>query len=54
MISQKLEELYNQQSSPDEHFVRCGVVNQEVYESDRPKLVFILKEPNDPEQKEDW
>jgi hypothetical protein len=48
VIVEKLKELYEQYSSSDEHFVRCGVVNEEAYESRSPKLVFVLKEPNDP------
>lgn len=56
MIPEKLQGLYNSYNSlnPNEHFVPCGVVNEEVYESSSPKLVFVLKEPNDPRQTPGW
>lgn len=56
MISEKLQGLYNSYKSlnPNEHFVPCGVVNEEAYESSSPKLVFVLKEPNDPRQTSGW
>ena len=57
MISEKLQELYElhkRQLSPNEHFVPCGVVDQEAYESSTPKLVFLLKEVNDPKQTPGW
>ena len=47
MIVEKLQELYDRYSSSDEHFVRCGVVNEEAYQARKPKLVFVLKEVND-------
>lgn len=58
MVSKELEELYQRYCelyiAPNEHFVPCGVTNQEAYESSHPKLVFVLKEPNDPEQTPGW
>lgn len=57
MISEKLQELYElykRQLSPNEHFVPCGVVDQEAYEASSPKLVFVLKEVNDPRQTPGW
>lgn len=57
MISEKLQELYElhkRQLSPNEHFVPCGIVDQEAYEASTPKLVFLLKEVNDPKQTPGW
>ena len=54
VISKKLQELYKRYSSPNEHLVPCGVVNQEAYGSSSPKLVCVLREPNDPEQTPGW
>lgn len=56
VIRDRLRELYNRYISqnPNEHFVPCGVVNEEVYETSRPKLVCVLREPNDPNQHPGW
>ncbi|MFH0942236.1 MAG: hypothetical protein V1823_04360 [Chloroflexota bacterium] len=60
MISGKLQELYDRYSSPDAHlvpegnFVSCGVVNDEAYDSSSPKLVCVLREPNDKKQSHNW
>lgn len=54
MISEALQELYRPYLGGNEHFVPCGVVNEEAYLSNKPKLVFVLREVNDPEQKPGW
>ena len=57
MISERLDELYERykrQLPQNEHFVPCGVVNEEAYEASSPKLVFLLKEVNDPRQERGW
>ncbi len=54
MISEKLQELYTPYLTGSEHFVPCGVVDEEAYLSSKPKLVLVLREVNDPEQKPDW
>lgn len=56
VIRERLQELYNRYISqnPNEHFVPCGVINEEVYETSRPKLVCVLREPNDPDQHLGW
>jgi hypothetical protein len=32
-------------------FIRDGIVNEKFYESSSPKILFVMKEPNNPEQK---
>jgi len=54
VISERLQELYQGYLSQNEHFVPCGVVNEEVYEASSPKLVFLLKEVNDRRQERGW
>jgi hypothetical protein len=60
MISERLQELYDQYSSPDAHLVPkgnfgcCGVVDEEKYESSSPKLVFVLKEPHNSPTRPNW
>lgn len=56
VIREELQELYNSYKSlnPNEHFVPCGVVNEEAYEASCPKLVCVLREPNDPDQHPRW
>jgi len=56
VIREKLQELYDRYASqnPNEHFVPCGVVNEEAYRVSSPKLVCVLKEPNDPDQHRGW
>lgn len=34
------------------HFVRDGIINEELFEKTNPKILFITKEPNNPEQSE--
>jgi hypothetical protein len=60
MISERLRELYNLYSSPGAHLVPegnfgyCGVVDEEKYESNIPKLVCVLKEPNNKRKRPKW
>ena len=60
MISERLQELYDQYSSLDAHLVPegnfgcCGVVDEEKYESSTPKLVYVLKEPNNKRKRPKW
>ncbi len=56
VIREELQELYSSYKSlnPSEHFVPCGVVSEEAYEASCPKLVCVLKEPNDPDQHPGW
>jgi len=55
-IRQELDRLYDNCRSlnPGEHFVPCGVVNEEAYQASYPKLVYILREPNDPDHNPRW
>ena len=55
-IREELDRLYDNYRSlnPDEHFVPCGVVNDEAYQASCPKLVCILREPNDPDHNHGW
>ena len=32
------------------HFVKDGIINEELYKQTNPKILFITKEPNDPKQ----
>jgi len=34
------------------HFVKDGIVNEDLYDNTIPKILFITKEPNNPEQEE--
>lgn len=54
MISERLQELYEPYLQGNEHFVPCGVVDEEAYLSSEPKLVILLREVNDPQQKRGW
>jgi len=57
VISEKLDELYERykrQLPQNEHFVRCGIVNEEAYQASSPKLVFVLKEVNYPRPPPGW
>lgn len=54
MISERLQQLYTPYLVGQEHFVPCGVVDEEAYLSSKPKLVLVLREPNDPDQKPGW
>lgn len=54
-IYQKLSALYtNWQLTHPGHFVQGGVVDEEMFDRSEVKLLFLLKEVNDTEQKEDW
>ena len=56
-IAEKLENLYKKwQKDNDysEQFIGGGVVNEKLYEESKPKLLFLLKEANDPDRKESW
>ena len=49
MINERLDELYREYYKGDYcKIVRCGVINEPLYLGSKPKIVFILKEPNDP------
>ncbi|MFA5316315.1 MAG: hypothetical protein WC369_02715 [Dehalococcoidales bacterium] len=60
MISEKSKALYDKYSYPNAHlvpkgnFADCGVTNEQLYESSSPKLVCILREPNDRKKKPRW
>ncbi len=48
MINEKLHELYMQYygNDYDKKIIPCGVVDEDVYSTLRPRIVFILKEPH--------
>jgi len=56
VIREELQGLYNSYKSLNrsEHFVPCGVVNEGAYEASCPKLVCVLRKPNDPDQHLGW
>jgi hypothetical protein len=60
MISEKLKELYDRYSYPDArlvpegNFAYCGVTNEPLYESSNPKLVCVLREPNNRKKRPKW
>lgn len=53
--TQKLNALFDEweHSIPEYKgmFVRDGIINEQQYESSSPKILFITKEPNNPDQK---
>lgn len=55
MIFLKLQQIYTPYlaekpyTKGKEHFVPCGVVDEETYLSSKPKLVVVLREVNDPD-----
>lgn len=54
-INQKLSALYTTwQLNHPGHFVTGGVVDEDMFDSSEVKILFILKEVNDIDQKEDW
>jgi len=54
MIQKKLNKLYQKYSLHAEHFVSCGLVNEDEYLNSKPRVVFLLKEPNDKERNSNW
>jgi hypothetical protein len=54
LINQELENLYSKWRNPNVHFVDGGVIDQHMYESSEVKVLMLLKEVNDAEQKENW
>jgi hypothetical protein len=53
-VNEELDVLYRCWSPRIGHLVPCGVVDEEAYSSGRPRLCFLLKEPNDPKQSLGW
>lgn len=54
-INQQLSELYsNWRLNHPGHFVTGGVVDEEKFASSKVRVMFLLKEVNDRERKEDW
>lgn len=53
-INQQLDVLYQQWMKPNQHFVRGGVVDEDMYKSCDVKVLMLLKEVNDPKQIENW
>lgn len=46
MIQEKLNNLYKKEKDP--RFVPCGLVDEKSYTKSRTKVLWFLKEPNDP------
>ena len=36
------------------HFISDGIIDEELYEAQQPRLLFLGKDPNDPNGTEDW
>ena len=56
MIQEQLNMLYQPCLSSRTRFVPCGLVNEGLYTKSRTKVLWLLKDPNDPEPKvgEKW
>lgn len=52
--TQQLDELFAEWEKETPcykgHFVKDGIINEELFEQTNPKILFITKEPNDPKQ----
>lgn len=53
-ITERLDALYAPHLVKDEHFVPCGVVDEDAYGASRPRVMFLLKEVNDPGHDKTW
>lgn len=53
-INQELDILYKQRQSTNEHFVGGGVIDESTFDSCEVKILMLLKEVNDIEQKDNW
>lgn len=54
-INQKLSQLYTDWKDENPgHFVDGGIVDEERYEKCETKILYLLKEVNDPIQEKDW
>lgn len=49
MIQEQLDQLYKPYQSGRAHFVPCGLVDEDLYSQARTRVLWLLKEPNDPE-----
>lgn len=45
MINEQLEGLYTEYY-PKENVIHCGIVDEETYLASKPRIIFLLKEPN--------
>ena len=53
MVNQALDSLYRSHfGSECDTIVRGGIVDEQVYRNTRPRIVFLLKEPNEPNPKQ--
>ena len=48
MIQEKLDKLYKKYEGS--RFVPCGLVDEKSYKNSRTKVLWLLKDPNDPEE----
>jgi hypothetical protein len=53
-INQNLASLYQSWKQSGQHFVCGGVVDEHMFETAEVKVMMLLKEVNDPEQRDDW
>ncbi len=49
MIQEQLNRLYQPYLSSRTRFVPCGLVNESLYTKSRTRVLWLLKDPNDPE-----
>ncbi|MCH8011026.1 MAG: hypothetical protein IIA61_03605 [Candidatus Marinimicrobia bacterium] len=56
MIQEQLDRLYKLKKQGRVRFVNCGLVNEDLYSNARTKVLWLLKDPNDPEPDDikDW
>ena len=55
IIQDELNKLYDEHTKS--RFVRCGIVDEETYNKSRTKVLWLLKDPNDPKEQyrnNDW
>ncbi len=50
----KLEKLYNPLHRCNNVLIRGGIYDEELYERAMPKMLFLLKEANEPEAGTEW
>ncbi len=56
MIQEQLDQLYRPYQSAQVRFVPCGLVDEDLYSKVRTRVLWLLKDPNDPEPEDinDW